>query len=75
MGFNLTITPNTDESQTAAIIVVRAFDKGLSPLKELRDRGQIATTTIITFYGEDGFGNDVMVSGSLIVSFANYQDE
>ncbi len=63
------------DTTTTEIIVTRALDKGLSPLKELRDRGQIATTATITFYGEDGYGNDITVSASLIISFANYPEE
>jgi hypothetical protein len=71
-GMNLTIQPESEAS--ASIVVVRAFDKHRSPLEELRDDGQIFTTTVITFYGEDGYGNDIAVSGSLAISFANYPD-
>ncbi len=71
-GINLTLPPASDAS--ASIVVVRAFDKHRSPLEELRDDGQIFTTTIITFYGEDGYGNDIAVNGSLAIAFANYPD-
>ncbi len=77
MGMTFTLPPATEDANgeaTVNVIVVRAFDKSRSPLKELQDRGQILTTTTITFYGEDSYGNDVVVSGSLPVSFANFAD-
>ncbi len=71
MGTHLVIPPKTS-NHDVQIVVVRAFDKERSPLMELRDNGQIVTTTILTFYGEDGYGNDVVVSGTLIISFGNF---
>ena len=71
-GLNLTLTPNSEGE--ASIVVARALDKHRSPLQELRDDGQIFTTCVITFYGEDGYGNDLAVTGSLAVLFANYPD-
>lgn len=68
------ILPVTSDT-TVKIIVVRAFDKNQSPLQELRDRGQLITTATITFYGEDGYGNDIAVACSLQVSFGNFQDK
>lgn len=56
------------------LVVVRAFDKNRSPLRELRDDGEIFTTTIISLYGTDGNGNDVQVDGSLTISYANFLD-
>lgn len=68
------ILPATSDA-TVKIIVVRAFDKNQSPLQELRDRGQLITTATITFYGEDGYGNDITAACALQVSFGNFQDE
>ncbi len=77
-GITIQVTPPTGSStsniETAVVVVVRAFDKSRSPLKELQDKGEIFTTTTFTFYGEDGYGNDIEVSGSIPISFANYQD-
>ena len=72
-GLNLTIPANSEAE--ANIVIVRAFDKHRSPLEELRDDGEIFTTSIITFFGEDGFGNDIAISGSLAISFANFPDQ
>jgi hypothetical protein len=71
-GLNLTLEPGSEGEAT--IVIVRAFDKNRSPLEELRDDGEIFTTSIITLYGEDGFGNDIAVDGSVAISFANYPD-
>jgi hypothetical protein len=71
-GFNLVLAPDNEAETT--IVVVRAFDKHRSPLEELRDDGEIFTTSIITFYGTDGNGNDVAVSCSLAISYANFPD-
>lgn len=72
-GMNLTLTPNSEGS--AKIVLVRAFDKNRAPLQQLRDDGEIFTTCIVTFYGTDGNGNDVAVSASITVSFANFLDQ
>jgi len=72
-GTNVTLDP--DSEADVDIVVVRAFDKHRSPLEELRDDGQLFTTAIITFYGEDGYGNDISVDASLAISFANYPDQ
>ena len=71
-GLNLTLPPESEMEVT--IIIVRAFDKHRSPLEELRDDGEIFTICVITFYGEDGYGNDISASGSLAVLFANFPD-
>ncbi len=70
----LTFTLPPEEETSVDVVVVRAFDKNRSPLKELWDRGQIFTTVTITFYGNDGYGNNVVVSGAFPVSFANFAD-
>ncbi len=71
-GMNLTIP--IDSEAAANVVLVRAFDKHRSPLEELRDDGEMFTTSVITFYGEDGYGNDVSVSTSIAISFANFPD-
>ena len=69
---NVRIEPSSEAS--ADIIIVDAFVKHRSPLEELRDDGQLVTSCTVTFYGEDGYGNDIKVDGSLAISFANYPD-
>jgi hypothetical protein len=71
-GLSLPLEP--DSESEINIVVVRAFDKHRSPLAELRDDGEIFTTSIIVFYGTDGNGNDIEVSGSLTISYANFID-
>lgn len=71
-GLNLRLEPDT--TGDIKLVVVRAFDKHRSPLLELRDEGEIFTTTIIALYGTDGNGNDIEVNGSLTISYANFSD-
>jgi hypothetical protein len=71
-GLTVSIDPNS-EAQTD-LVVVRAFDKHRSPLIELRDDGELFTTCILTLYGTDGNGNDIAVSDSIMISYANYPD-
>ncbi len=71
-GLNLRLEP--DSTGDIKLVVVRAFDKHRSPLLELRDDGEIFTTSIITLYGTDGNGNDIEVNGSLTISYANFTD-
>jgi hypothetical protein len=71
-GTNLVLAP--DSEADVSIVIVRAFDKHRFPLEELRDDGEIFTTSTITFYGTDGNGNDIAVSGSIAISYANFPD-
>jgi hypothetical protein len=72
-SFDATIAPEVVET-TAQIAVVLAFLKNQAPLKALHDRGQIYASAEITFYGQDGYGNDVKVRGYLPISFGNFTD-
>jgi hypothetical protein len=71
-----TTTTTTTSVQTgqANIVVVRAFAKGQSPLVELIKGGEIFARAIIEFFGKDGNGRDVKVSGSLSILFGNFPD-
>lgn len=73
MGIHILI-PVVSE-KTIEIVIVRGFAKSHSPLKELWDSGQLTVTASITFYGEDGYGNDVVITGALPICFGNYPDE
>lgn len=70
---NLFLPPSTEASTN--IVIIRAFDKNRSPLIELREGGEIFATVLLTFFGEDGFGNDVVTEGSISVSFGNFPDQ
>ncbi len=72
-GLTLSVAPGSEAE--LHVVVVRAFDKNRSPLEELRDDGEIFTTTLLTLYGQDGYGNDIAVSASIAISFANFPDE
>ncbi len=37
--------------------------------------GKFLQTTLLTLYGQDGYGNDIAVSASIAISFANFPDE
>lgn len=72
-GLSARLEPDSETELN--LVIVRAFDKHRSPLEELRDDGEIFTTTTVTLYGQDGYGNDIAVSGSIAISFANFPDE
>lgn len=55
--------------------LVRHVAKGESPLVQLiASQAIISTIADITFYGRDQVGNDVNVTGSLLVDFGNFGD-
>ena len=67
----------TESPSSAVFVLVRAQAKLEPPLISLRGAGgQIAISTIaqVTFYGRDQVGNDVSVSGSIGVNFADWGD-
>jgi hypothetical protein len=66
-----------DGKASGTFVLVRAQAKLEPPLISLRGGGgQIAISTIaqVTFYGRDQTGNDVSVSGSIGVNFADWGD-
>lgn len=79
-AFDGAATVTIPSSGTADVIfeVVRNQAKLESPLRNLRGLGGsliISTIAEITFYGRDQVGNDVTVSGTLSVNFADFADE
>ena len=53
--------------------LVRAVAKREAPLRQLVDSPTILTVIAdVTFYGKDRVGNDVSVTGSISIDFANY---
>lgn len=73
LGVHILIPAKSD--QVTQIVIVRGFAKSYTPLRELWELGELTLTATITFYGEDGYGNDVVISGALPVCFGNYPDE
>ena len=70
-------TPSGGGSVTGIFDLVRVSAKAESPLVNLQGFGGaqfIATIAEITFFGRDQAGNDVSVSGTMSVSFADYGD-
>jgi hypothetical protein len=71
----------TDEAQLS-FVLVRAQAKLEAPLGQLADptatglggAGLISTIADVTFYGRDQVGNDVSVTGSISVNFADWAD-
>ena len=73
-GMTFTVT---DTSATGTFVLVRAQAKLEPPLSSLRGGGGqkiISTIAQVTFYGRDQVGNDVSVSGSIGVNFADWAD-
>lgn len=62
---------------TLNFVLVRSQAKLEAPLRALRDGGGaivISTIATITFYGKDQNGNEVSVTGSMSVNFADWGD-
>lgn len=66
-----------DQSTELSFVLVRVQAKEEAPLKNLRQGGgaaAISTIADVTFYGRDQAGNDVSVTGSISVNFADWAD-
>jgi hypothetical protein len=71
----LTFTVPSDGVATAGFQLVRNTAKWEAPLRALAfDRGFIHTIAEVTFYGRDQAGNDVSVSASIGIDFADFAD-
>ena len=76
-GFDsaLTFTVPSDGVATAGFQIVRFAAKQEAPLRALAFNGEtIATIADVTFYGRDQAGNDVIVTASIGIDFANFAD-
>jgi len=63
-------------STTISFELVRHQAKETGPLVQLISTGNIITTIAdVTFYGKDQVGNDVSVSGSMVIEFGNFGDQ
>jgi hypothetical protein len=60
---------------TLAFELVRNVAKHEAPLVQLRNSAVIITTIAeLSFYGQDRVGNDVSVTGSILIDFGNFGD-
>jgi hypothetical protein len=70
----------TDESTTSGFVLVRIQAKREAPLTTLAGGGgggggiSLSTLADVTFYGRDQTGNEVQVTGTISVNFANWGD-
>ena len=72
----VTGTINGTGSTTISFELVRHQAKETGPLVQLITTGNIITTIAdVTFYGKDQVGNDVSVSGSMVIEFGNFGDQ
>ncbi len=70
-----TFTVPPTGSATAGFSLVRGVAKLEAPLTSLvADSTLITTIAYVTFYGRDQAGNDVSVTGSIEITFANFGD-
>jgi hypothetical protein len=71
---SVTVTVSADGGSTG-FQLVRVSAKQESPLRSLVTNPDIISTIAdVTFYGRDQAGNDVSVTGSIGVDFANFGD-
>jgi hypothetical protein len=76
-GFDTAATATVPPTGTVTLPfpLVRSQAKESSPLVELVTSGKAISTIVdVTFYGQDAVGNEVSVTGSLAVDFANFGD-
>jgi hypothetical protein len=68
-------TIRTGGSLALTFEIVRHAAKEESPLVQLRDSPTIISTiTDVTFYGQDQVGNEISVTGSILIDFGNFGD-
>jgi hypothetical protein len=67
----------TGDGNSFTFVLVRAQAKAEPPLKPLQNNGGamiISTIAQVTFYGKDQAGNEVSVTGTISVNFADWGD-
>ncbi|MGE3705902.1 MAG: hypothetical protein AB7I13_11550 [Vicinamibacterales bacterium] len=70
-----TVTIPGGGSGTISFEIVRHIAKEESPLVQLASSDKIISTIAdITFYGQDQVGNDISVTGSMLIDFGNFGD-
>jgi hypothetical protein len=70
-----TVTIPAGGSASASFEIVRHVAKEESPLVQLINSPVIISTiTDVTFYGHDQVGNEISVTGSILIDFGNFGD-
>ena len=71
----VTATVPTSGTTSIGFVIVRNQAKEESPLMQLRiSPNIISMITDVTFFGKDVVGNDLSVTGSMLISFGNFGD-
>jgi hypothetical protein len=71
----VSMTIPSDGTATVGFEIVRHVAKQEAPLRALRFAETIISTIAeVTFYGRDGAGNEVSVSGNIGINFGNFGD-
>ena len=71
----VTGTVTAGGQRTLGFEIVRSVAKREAPLVQLIDSANVISTIArVTFYGRDQVGNDVSVTGSIQIDFANFGD-
>lgn len=71
-----TVTVPATGQAPLTFVLVRSQAKQESPLVQLENNGTVITTIAdVTFYGRDQVGNDISVTGSMQIDFANFGDK
>jgi hypothetical protein len=74
--FDGAMTGTVKDEATLSFELVRQVAKAESPLVQLATNRQIISPIAnVTFYGRDTVGNEVSVTGSILIEFANFQDK
>jgi hypothetical protein len=72
----VTGTVPAEGTLTLVFELVRHAAKAEPPLRQLAFTfSSIATITDVTFYGRDRVGNEISVTGSILIEFGNFGDE
>jgi hypothetical protein len=77
-GFDGAVTTTIPANSTGTLTfqIVRQDAKLEQPLVELRQNSTVISAIAdVTFYGADQVGNDVSVTGSVLINFGNFSDK
>src|ERR1700704_434368 len=72
----VTVTIAAGDTGSVGFELVRHTAKEESPLVQLKtNSNHISSIATVTFFGTDRVGNDISVTGSILVDFANFGDK
>lgn len=71
----VTVTIPANSTGPVSFNIVRGVAKLETPLIQLRNNADVITIIAdVTFFGTDQVGNDVSVTGSILINFGNFSD-